>query len=54
MPSSMAGHSHKSTTKVGHKPFKAAGKGRRHKGLLQDDSAGREYEKIFSNINAQS
>lgn len=31
MPSTMA-HSHKSTTKVAHKPFKAAGKGRRHKG----------------------
>ncbi|CAK7567004.1 MAG: ribosome bioproteinsis protein tsr1 [Sporothrix epigloea] len=53
MPSSMAGHSHKSTTKVAHKPFKA-GKGRHRKGKTADERPRTPHQQVMSKLDRRN
>ncbi|CAK7232667.1 ribosome bioproteinsis protein tsr1 [Sporothrix eucalyptigena] len=53
MPSSIAGHSHKSTTKVAHKPFKA-GKGRHRKGKTADERPRTPHQQVMSKLDRRN
>ncbi|CAK7272182.1 ribosome bioproteinsis protein tsr1 [Sporothrix epigloea] len=53
MPSSMAGHSHKSTTKNAHKPFKA-GKGRHRKGKTADERPRTPHQQVMSKLDRRN
>ncbi|CAK7233891.1 ribosome bioproteinsis protein tsr1 [Sporothrix bragantina] len=49
----MAGHSHKSTTKVAHKPFKA-GKGRHRKGKMADERPRTPHQQVMSKLDRRN
>ncbi|EFX06206.1 pre-rRNA processing protein [Grosmannia clavigera kw1407] len=53
MPSTLAEHSHKATTKVGHKPFKG-GKGRNRKGKVLDERPKTPHQQVMSKLDRRN
>lgn len=53
MPSTLAQHSHRATTKVGHKPFKA-GKGRNRKGKTMDERPKTPHQQVLSKLDRRN
>ncbi|OAA55924.1 pre-rRNA processing protein [Niveomyces insectorum RCEF 264] len=53
MPSTLNGHSHKPTTKSGHKPFKA-GRGRNRKGKVAEERPKTPHQQVLSKLDRRN